>query len=126
MGFQKKTNYERIYDWVDSKEGTCYYCYEDKLVAVKLMGNGSGICQECVDSFKIGHFGSDRHAIDHLCDATTHKKTVAWIKKHGGKLEFEYSSEIGDGMCHFYKGINKNGESNPVQIMDDGSIHIVY
>ena len=125
----KKIHYESIYDWIDSGKGTCFYCYQDKPIAIVLIGE-KGICQECIDSFKIGHFGADRHVIGHLCDVTTHKKAVAWIKKFGGKLDFEYSSDIGyDGeviMCHFYSGINKDGSTNPVQISDDGSIHIVY
>lgn len=126
----KKTTYESIYEWINSKKGTCFYCYEDKPVALKLMSGGLGVCQECVDDFKIGHFGADRHVIGHLCNADTHKKAVAWIKKFGGKLDFERSDDIGyDGeviMCHFYRGINKDGSTNPVQIGDDGNIHIIY
>lgn len=103
MVYQKKAKYESIYQWLDSKKGTCFYCYEDKPVAIKLFVNGEGVCQDCLDRFEIGHFGTDRHVIEHLCDAKNHKQAVTWIKRHGGTLID--TGEI-SGDCHFYIGVN--------------------
>lgn len=68
-------------------------------------------------------------------------------EKYGEKFVFEESSEIGDGICFFYrliideeayiKGVsdlNTNGyvgmefmnSYQPIQIMEDGSTHIVH
>jgi len=123
----RKTYYENIYDWVKSEKGTCFYCYQDKPITIALIGE-KGICQECIDTFKIGHFGADRHVIGHLCNATTHKKAVAWIRKHGGKLtDTGDSMETEFGKWYFYLGTSTNGEEqNRVEICEDGAIHIIY
>ena len=68
-------------------------------------------------------------------------------EKYGEKFVFEESSDIGDGICFFYRLItdeeayikgaselNANGyvgmefmnSYQPIQIMEDGSIHIVH
>lgn len=123
----KKTHYENIYDWVNSGKGTCFYCYQDKPIALKLMGDGKGVCQECIDNFKIGHFGADRHVIGHLCDAKTHKQAVAWIRKHGGKLvDTGDTMDTEFGKWFFYTGTSSGGDCNRVEICEDGTIHIIY
>lgn len=68
-------------------------------------------------------------------------------EKYGEKFVFEESSEIGDGICFFYRlitdeeayikgasDLNTNGyvgmefmnSYQPIQIMEDGSTHIVH
>ncbi|MGK7377278.1 hypothetical protein ACSFXN_05510 [Planococcus sp. 1R117A] len=68
-------------------------------------------------------------------------------EKYGEKFVFEESSDVGNGICFFYrlitdeeayiKGVtdlNANGSVKmefiksyqPIQIMEDGSVHIVY
>jgi len=86
MLFRKKKSYEDIYKWRRSHNGTCFYCYEDKPVAVPLIGD-KGICQECLDHFRVGHVGTDRHAILHLTKGLrSHDEMVLWLKKQGIKL----------------------------------------
>ena len=86
MLFRRKKAYEDIYKWRRSQNGTCFYCYEDKPVAVSLVGN-KGICLECLTHFRIGHVGTDRHIIMHLTKGLrSHEDTVLWLKKHGIKL----------------------------------------
>ena len=150
MLFRKKTTYENIYKWHRSNNGTCFYCYEDKPVAVPFIGE-KGICQECLDHFKIGHVGSDRHLIAHLTkDIHSHEDAVQWLKKHGVKL-----APTGHGEnVHFYMAINNQGlfntyhefiygnddlstlssdvvkrimdSYNDIEIYQDGEIRIIY
>lgn len=68
-------------------------------------------------------------------------------EKYGEKFVFEESSDTGDGICFFYRlitdeeayikgasDLNSNGyvgmefmnSYQPIQIMEDGSIHIVH
>ena len=83
MLFRKKKTYEDVYKWRRQNNGTCFYCYEDKPVAYAFVGE-KGICQECLDHFKIGHAGADRHVITYLTNGlTSHEETVEWLKKHG-------------------------------------------
>ncbi len=105
MLFRKKKAYEDIYKWRRSKNGTCFYCYEDKPVAVPLV-NGSGICQQCLDHFRVGHVGTDRHLITHLTKGLrSHDDTVLWLKKQGVKLA---PAGHKNGI-HFYMAINNPG-----------------
>lgn len=86
MVFRKKKTYEDIYKWRRSKNGTCFYCYEDKTISVPLVGD-KGICQECLDHFRIGHVATDRHLITHLTKSLqSHDETVLWLRKQGIKL----------------------------------------
>jgi len=105
MLFRKKKTYEDIYKWRRSNNGTCFYCYEDKPVAVPLV-SGKGICQECLDHFRIGHVGTDRHIITHLTKSMrSHDDTVLWLRKHGIKLA---PTGCKDGI-HSYMAINNPG-----------------
>lgn len=105
MLFRKKKIYEDIYKWRRSNNGTCFYCYEDKTVAIPLVGN-KGICQECLDHFRVGHVGTDRHIITHLTKSTrTHDDTVLWLRKQGIKLA---PTGYKDGV-HSYMAINNPG-----------------
>lgn len=105
MVFRKKKAYEDIYKWRRSKNGSCFYCYEDKTVAVPLVGD-KGICQECLDHFKIGHVATDRHLITHLTKGLrSHDETVLWLKKQGIKLA---PTGEKDGI-HSYMAINNPG-----------------
>ena len=105
MLFRKKKTYEDIYKWRRSNNGTCFYCYEDKPVAVPLV-NGKGICQDCLDHFKIGHVGTDRHIITHLTKSIrSHDDTALWLRKHGIKLA---PTGYKDGV-HSYMAINNPG-----------------
>ena len=105
MLFRKKKTYEDIYKWRRSKNGTCFYCYEDKRVAVPLVGD-KGICQKCLDHFRIGHVGTDRHLITHLTKSIrSHDDTVLWLRKQGIKLA---PAGYKDGV-HSYMAINNPG-----------------
>ena len=105
MKFRKKTIYEDIYKWRRSNLGTCFYCYEDKPVAIPLVGE-KGICQECLDHFRIGHVATDRHLITHLTKSLrTHDEAVDWLKKHGIKLAPTGQTDN----CHYYMAINNPG-----------------
>jgi hypothetical protein len=150
MMFRKKTQYEDIYKWRRSNIGTCFYCYEDKPVAIPLVGE-KGICQECLDHFRIGHVGTDRHLITYLTQSLrTHNESVEWLKKHGVKLAPNGYNEH----CHYYLAINNpeifdhyhnfidgNSDSttlssevakkiinsyNDIEIFNDGEIRIIY
>jgi len=105
MLFRKKKTYEDIYKWRRSNNGTCFYCYEDKPVAIPLV-SGRGICQECLDHFRIGHVGTDRHIITHLTRSMrSHDETVLWLRKQGIKLA---PTGYIDGV-HSYMAINNPG-----------------
>lgn len=105
MKFRKKTIYEDIYKWRRSNLGTCFYCYEDKPVAIPLVGE-KGICQECLDHFHIGHVATDRHLIAHLTKSLhTHDEAVDWLKKHGVKLAPTGQNDS----CHHYMAITNSG-----------------
>lgn len=105
MLFRKKKSYEDIYKWRRSHNGTCFYCYEDKPVAVPLIGD-KGICQECLDHFRVGHVGTDRHAILHLTKSLrSHDEMVLWLKKQGIKLA---PTGYKDG-AYSYMAINNPG-----------------
>jgi len=150
MLFRKKKVYEDIYKWRRHNNGTCFYCYEDKPVAVPLVGD-KGICQECLDHFKVGHAGTDRHVIAHLTKGLhSHEEAVEWLKKHGVKLAPNGSND----KAHFYMAINNLGtfnhyhdiiygnanlttvssdtakkimdSYNDIEIFNDGSIRIIY
>jgi hypothetical protein len=150
MQFRKKKTYEDVYKWRRHKNGTCFYCYEDKPIAYAFVGE-KGICQECLDQFKIGHAGTDRHVITYLTKGLkTHEKTVEWLKKHGLKL-MPNGEKNG---VHYYIGINNLGtfnaycaiiygdtdistvssdtakkildSYNEIEIFKDGSIRIIY
>lgn len=105
MLFRKKKTYEDIYKWRRSKNGTCFYCYEDKTVAVPLVGT-KGICQECLNHFRVGHVGTDRHIITHLIKSMrSHDDTVLWLRKQGIKL-----APAGQrNGAHCYMAINNPG-----------------
>ncbi|HEY3424674.1 MAG TPA: hypothetical protein VGL27_07755 [Negativicutes bacterium] len=150
MKFRKKTTYENIYKWRRSNNGTCFYCYEDKPVAIPLVGE-KGICQECLDQFKVGHVGTDRHVIAHLTRGIrNHQDAVDWLKKHGVKLAPNGHNDN----VHFYMAINNPGNFNnyhdiiygnddttainsdiankitdsytDIEIFNDGEIRIIY
>ncbi len=105
MKFRKKTIYEDIYKWRRSNLGTCFYCYEDKPVAISLVGE-KGICQECLDHFRIGHVGTDRHLITHLTKSLrTHDEAVDWLKKQGVK----FAPTGKNDSCHYYMAITNSG-----------------
>lgn len=150
MLFRRKTTYENIYKWHRSNNGTCFYCYENKIVAVPFIDK-KGICQECLDHCKVGHAGSDRHLIAHLTKGIrSHKDAVQGLKKLGIKL-------APNGYCenvHYYMAINNQGifatyqdfiydngdlatlgsdvikkilnSYNDVEIYQDGEIRIIY
>jgi hypothetical protein len=150
MRFKKKTTYEDIYKWRRSNIGTCFYCYEDKPVAIPLIGE-KGICQNCLDHFRIGHVGTDRHLIRHFTRSLhTHNETITWLKDHGVKLAPNGQSSN----CHYYMAINNleifdryydiisgNGDAaslssevikkiknsyTDIEIYNDGEIRIIY
>jgi len=150
MLFRKKKTYEDVYKWRRQNNGTCFYCYEDKPVAYAFVGE-KGICQECLDHFKVGHAGADRHVITHLTNGlTSHEETVEWLKKHGLKLAPNGQM---NGV-HYYFGINNMGifnsycaiiygqvdiatvnsdtakkikdSYNAIEIYKDGAIRIIY
>ena len=150
MLFRKKKTYEDVYKWRRQNNGTCFYCYEDKPVAYAFVGE-KGICQECLDHFKIGHAGADRHVITYLTNGlTSHEETVEWLKKHGLKLTPNGQM---NGV-HYYFGINNMGifnsycaiiygqadiatvssdtakkimdSYNEIEIYRDGAIRIIY
>lgn len=150
MVFHKKKSYEDIYKWRRSDNGTCFYCYEDKAVAVPLVGE-KGICQECLDHFRIGHVATDRHLIAHLTKGlTTHDESVLWLKKQGIKLApisqkdgvNSYMAINNPGIfTHYYDIIYGAADSNTVdkktklkildsytniEIFKDGDIRISY
>lgn len=105
MLFRKKKTYEDIYKWRRSNNGTCFYCYEDKTVAIPLVGE-KGICQECLDHFRVGHVGTDRHMITHLTKSIrSHEGAVLWLRKQGIKLA---PTGYNDGV-HSYMAINNPG-----------------
>lgn len=105
MVFRKKKAYEDIYKWRRSKNGTCFYCYEDKTVAIPLIGD-KGICPECLKDFRIGHVATDRHLITHLTQSLrSHDETVLWLKKQGIKLA---PTGQKDGV-NYYMAINNPG-----------------
>ena len=150
MPFRKKETYEDVYKWRRHNNGTCFYCYEDKPVAYAFVGE-KGICQECLDHFKVGHAGTDRHVITYLTNGMkSHEETVDWLKKHGLKLA--PNGRMKD--VHYYFGINNLGifnnycaiiyglvdistvdsatakmivnSYNEIEIFKGGSIHIIY
>ena len=105
MLFRKKKTYEDIYKWRRSNNGTCFYCYEDKPVALPLV-KVKGICQECLEHFRIGHVATDRHVITHLTKSfRTHDETALWLRKQGIKLA---PTGEKDGV-HSYMAINNPG-----------------
>jgi len=105
MLFRKKKIFEDIYKWRRSNNGTCFYCYEDKPVAVTLV-NDKGICQQCLDHFRVGHVGTDRHMITHLTKSIrSHDDTLLWLRKQGIKLA---PTGDKDGV-HSYMAINNPG-----------------
>jgi hypothetical protein len=150
MLFRKKTIYEDIYKWRRHNNGTCFYCYEDKPVAVAFVGE-KGICQDCLSHFKVGHVGTDRHVIAHLTKGIhNHEEAVEWLKKNGVKLAPNgYKNNV-----HYYMAINNLGtfnhyheiiygnvelstvnsdvakkimdSYNDIEIFKDGTIHIIY
>lgn len=88
MAFQKKTKYENIHTWVSDGKGTCFYCYDDKPVALKLIGE-KGICQECLDNFKIGNLAADWHVVSKLFPGfESYSEVSDWLKSLGAELEF--------------------------------------
>jgi hypothetical protein len=150
MLFRKKKTYEDVYKWCRHKNGTCFYCYEDKPVAFAFAGE-KGICQECLEHFKVGHAGTDRHVITHLTKSLhSHEETVEWLKKHGVKL----APNGQKNNIHYYMAINNLGtfnhyhdiiygcadintvnrdtaerimdSYNDIEIFKDGSIRIIY
>lgn len=150
MLFRKKKIYEDVYKWHRHNNGTCFYCYEDKPVEVAFVGK-KGICLECLNHFKVGHAGTDRHVIAHLTKGIrSHEEAVAWLKKHGVKLAPNgYKNNV-----HYYMAINNLGtfnhyheiiygtielntvdsniakrildSYNDIEIYNDGSIRIIY
>jgi len=150
MLFRTKKTYENCYKWHRQNNGTCFYCYEDNPIAYAFVGE-KGICQECLDHFKIGHVGTDRHVITYLTNhCHSHKETVEWLKKHDLKL-------VPNGQknsTHYYFGINNMGifnnycaiiygltaidtvnsatrekimdSYNEIEIFKDGGIRIIY
>lgn len=150
MEFRKKKTYEDIYKWHRSKNGTCFYCYEDAPVAAAFVGE-RGICQDCLDHFRVGHVGTDRHAIAHLTKKLrSHAETVAWLKKQSVKLApngckngvhsylainnlgiFDYYHDIIYGAADVdtvdEKTARKIWDSyNAIEIYPDGAIRICY
>ena len=150
MKFRKKSHYEDIYKWRRSNLGTCFYCYENRPVAIPLVGE-KGICQECLEHFKIGHMGTDRHVIAQLTKTLhTHDESVKWLNKQGVKLA---PTGYKDN-CHHYIAINNNdifnryydviygnedilpldsdiaekiiNSYNDIEIFNDGEIRIIY
>ena len=120
MLFRKKKTYEDVYKWRRQNNGTCFYCYEDKPVAYAFVGE-KGICQECLDHFKIGHAGADRHVITYLTNGlTSHEETVEWLKKHGLKLA---PNGLKNGV-HYYFGINNMGIFNSYCAIIYGQVDI--
>jgi hypothetical protein len=82
VGFPKKTEYESIYNWVNSNTGNCFYCKKDNNINIKLIGE-KDICDECASTFVIGHIGADWHAIGHLAtELRTHEQAKEWLEKH--------------------------------------------
>ena len=109
MLFRKKKTYEDVYKWRRQNNGTCFYCYEDTPVAYAFVGE-KGICQECLDHFKVGHVGADRHVIAHLTIGIhSHKDAVTWLKKHGVKLAPSGGQKEN---VHYYMAINNLGTFN--------------
>ena len=150
MLFRKKKTYEDVYKWRRHNNGTCFYCYEDKPVAFAFAGE-KGICQECLDQFKVGHAGTDRHVIAHLTKGLhSHGETVEWLKKHGVKLApcgqkdnvYYYMAINNLGTFNHYhdiiygnadiKTVNSDTAKrvmdsyNDIEIFKDGSIRIIY
>ncbi len=150
MLFRKKKTYEDVYKWHRQNNGTCFYCYEDKPIAYAFIGK-KGICQECLDNFKVGHAGTDRHVITYLTNGLkSHAETVDWLKKNGLKLT---PNGCMNGV-HYYFGINNLGtfnsycaiiyglvdiatvnsdvakkimdSYNEIEIYNDGGIRIIY
>ena len=120
MLFRKKKTYEDVYKWRRQNNGTCFYCYEDTPVAYAFVGE-KGICQECLDHFKIGHAGADRHVITYLTNGlTSHEETVEWLKKHGLKLTPNGQM---NGV-HYYFGINNMGIFNSYCAIIYGQVDI--
>ncbi|MHC1715376.1 MAG: hypothetical protein AB9858_07345 [Acidaminococcaceae bacterium] len=120
MLFRMKKTYEDVYKWRRQNNGTCFYCYEDKPVAYAFVGE-KGICQECLDHFKIGHAGADRHVITYLTNGlTSHEETVEWLKKHGLKLTPNGQM---NGV-HYYFGINNMGRFNSYCAIIYGQVDI--
>lgn len=120
MLFRKKKTYEDVYKWRRQNNGTCFYCYEDKPVAYAFVGE-KGICQECLDHFKVGHAGADRHVITYLTNGlTSHEETVEWLKKHGLKLTPNGQM---NGV-HYYFGINNMGIFNSYCAIIYGQVDI--
>lgn len=108
MPFREKKTYEDVYKWRHHNNGTCFYCYEDKPVVFAFVGE-KGICQECLDHFKVGHVGTDRHVIAHLTkNIHSHEEAVEWLKKHGVKLVPNGQKEN----VHYYRAINNMGNFN--------------
>jgi len=150
MQFHKKKIYEDVYKWRRHNNGTCFYCYEDKAIAYAFVGE-KGICQECLDHFKVGHMGTDRHIISYLTKGIhSHEEALAWLKQYGVKLApsgqkdnvYYYMAINNLGtFTHYHDIIYGNADIstvnkvtaqkimdsyNDIEIFKDGSIRIIY
>lgn len=141
-----KTKYENIYDWSESGEGTCFYCKQDKDVAIKLIGD-KGICKSCLDSFEVGRLSVDRHVLNHIMpEFKNAKEAINWFKKNT-PYRYDKKGEVNDWYlydCVYDEAVYKkhhaqlmSGElvgmtedfmrmSDRIEFCKDGSVHIIY
>jgi hypothetical protein len=128
MNFKyKKTKYENIFDWASKTDANCFYCNQkhDDL-ALQLLSGGKGICKSCLDSFEIGHLSTDRHVIHQLMpDFKSRDEAKSWFEKYG-KIVLDDVIDGGDQKVYLYDFINANNDTTRLEILEDGSIHIVY
>lgn len=141
-----KTQYENIYEWDKSEEGTCFYCKQDKDIKCMLIGE-KGICEECLNNFEIGRLGTDRHVIDKItptfknardCINWFKRNTPYTFKKVGDTSEvYMYDCIYDEAYYNKYFAMMKEdgivpatekffSMSDRIEFNKDGTYHIIY
>lgn len=148
----KKVKYENIYEWAKNGPGTCFYCKEDKPVALNLLGE-KGICHECLDAFEIGNLAVDRHVVMKIMPRfADHYEAKEWFSNFGelrlvdtvrnSELWYLYDfvtkeqlalpkppvKEIAPGFIGYTPEAAdyENNSKTRLEISESGSVHIVY
>lgn len=147
--FKKKEQYENIYEWAESEDGTCFYCKEDKPVAEKLIGD-KGICKECLDAFEIGHIGADHTLLGIIMPTfCTYWDAEKWLNAYGAGIKMvdilDYDAD--ETICIYHQirdkaayeagikgliagslidGLSFMESYNTVEISLCGNVHILY
>lgn len=121
-----KVEYENIYEWSRSDQGNCFYCYQDDTeLSLKLLGE-KGICKNCLENFEIGNLAVDRHVVNHIHpEFKSHQDGREWFKQHG-KLMLNDTVRSGDQKWYLYSFRSKAGVETPLEISENGGIHIIY